>query len=131
MPIGCIRPFICTPKKILSSTRKNTLLTELKPDFIKALREEVTQKFQEDLISGNPPTTIMNIKDSITNEPLIQNNRDFQYGVAVGFLKCTALTYFKQWYGKDPTRQESREICALIDTNTTKLKDHVYKADLR
>ena len=94
MPIGFIGPFICTPKKILSSTRKNTLLTELKPDFIKALREEVTQKFQEDLISGNPPTTIMNIKDSITNEPLIQNNRDFQYGVACGFSQMYRINLF-------------------------------------
>ena len=125
------KSFICTQKKILSNTRKNILLTELKPDFIKALREEVTQKLQKDLISSKPPTTVINIKDSITNEPLIQNNRDFQYGVAVGFLKCTALVYFKQWYRKDPTQQERREMCALIDANTTELKDHVYKADLR
>ena len=125
------KPFICTQKKILSNTRKNILLTELKPDFIKALREEVTQKLQKDLISSKPPTTVINIKDSITNEPLIQNNRDFQYGVAVGFLKCAALVYFKQRYEKDPTQQERREMCALIDANTTELKDHVYKADLR
>ena len=125
------KSFICTQKKILSSTRKNILLTELKPDFIRALREEVTQKLQKDLISSKPPTTVINIKDSITNEPLIQNNRDFQYGVAVGFLKCAALVYFKHQYRKDPTQQERREMCALIDANTTELKDHVYKADLR
>ena len=131
MLTGFIKPFMCTQKKILRNARKNTLLTELKPDFIKAMREEVIQKLQKGLISGKPPTTVINIKDSTTGEPLIQNNRDFQYGVAMGFLKCAASTYFKQWYGKDPTRQESLEMHALIDTNATELKDHVYKADLR
>ncbi len=128
---GLATVFICTPKKILNNTRKNTLLTELKLDFTKALIEEVTQKLQKDLISSKPPTTVTNIKDPITNEPLIQNNRDFQYGVGIGFLKCAALSYFQQWYKREPTQQEHKEISALIDTNTTDLKDHIYKADLR
>ena len=102
---------------------------ELKADFINALRQVVIQDYQKALTSGEPPSE--NINYPITKKSPVQNERDFQYGLAVGVIRYASLVYFKQWYGRDSTKQEGKEMYAVIRRCVSELEDYFYKADLR
>ena len=96
---------------------------------VQKLMRIAIQDYQKALTSGEPPSE--NINYPITKKSPVQNERDFQYGLAVGVIRYASLVYFKQWHGRDSTKQEEKEMYAVIRRCVSELEDYFYKADLR
>lgn len=104
---------------------------KLQASFINALRIEVIQAYQKVLITDKPLTPKVNVRYPVTDNPPVQNERDFEYGIAVGMLRYAALVYFTQNHKRQPTKQERAEMYAIIERSIDELRDYYYKADLK